>query len=460
MAQTQNRSRPQQQRQAPPQQPPQQSKGAVALIVQSRLPMPVQASEAGISEWQWRQGGDVYWPTAKTPEGILRAFEFCRANQFDAGKRVCHVVGITDGNGRYIESVWPSIASVRIIATRTGLYVKTLPCEFGPDETANFGQFELTYPKWAQITVVRLDANGTPQEIAGPRLMWREYYATRKDSLAPNTMWAKKPSFMIEKCAEAGALRRAFPETLGNTYTDDEVHQQWGKIIDVTPGEVPPRPRREDFIEHKPAAQQQPSFIIVNIAGEEEEQLGAEATAKALETLWQEAARINKGALDVAKDNNAAALDQLREDGHGAVADRLLDSWNDHWMRAPDADKQGTAGGAKQGPRGDAPDRSPAAESQPGTEGRGAPDPQWMRDWNGLKERPAADLLAGGGHPTKQLATDALALVARAGKVELAQPLMHTQAMRTLKEKDLGEFDRVVTGIRQRTAELKDDQRG
>ena len=39
-------------------------------------------------------------------------------------------------------------------------------------------------------------------------------------------MWANRPVGQLEKCAEAGALRRAFPEEIGNALTAEEMDGQ------------------------------------------------------------------------------------------------------------------------------------------------------------------------------------------------------------------------------------------
>lgn len=48
-------------------------------------------------------------------------------------------------------------------------------------------------------------------------------------SIAPNTMWAKRPRGQIAKCAEAQALRKAFPEAIGSLPTAEEME---GKYIE------------------------------------------------------------------------------------------------------------------------------------------------------------------------------------------------------------------------------------
>lgn len=52
-------------------------------------------------------------------------------------------------------------------------------------------------------------------------MYWDDYSKTRK----PTQMWDKMPHTMLEKCAEAKALRRGFPETLAGLYTVEELSQ-------------------------------------------------------------------------------------------------------------------------------------------------------------------------------------------------------------------------------------------
>jgi phage recombination protein Bet len=50
-------------------------------------------------------------------------------------------------------------------------------------------------------------------------------YAQKKKDGQPTQMWATKPHIMLAKCAEALALRRAFPAELSGVYTDEEMAQ-------------------------------------------------------------------------------------------------------------------------------------------------------------------------------------------------------------------------------------------
>ncbi len=59
--------------------------------------------------------------------------------------------------------------------------------------------------------------------------LYREYVQTFKDKatgeLVPNSMWTGRPAGQLEKCAEALALRKAFPQDLSGIYADEEMGQ-------------------------------------------------------------------------------------------------------------------------------------------------------------------------------------------------------------------------------------------
>ena len=81
------------------------------------------------------------------------------------------------------------------------------------------------------------------------RVFWTEAYATTgRGSDVPNEMWRKRPYGQLEKCTEAAALRKAFPEELGSTYAAEEME---GRTIEgeisaayaVAEPAAPPRPK-------------------------------------------------------------------------------------------------------------------------------------------------------------------------------------------------------------------------
>ena len=73
-------------------------------------------------------------------------------------------------------------------------------------------------PAAARVTVTR-DGARFPAVA-----LWTEYVQTTKQG-APTQMWASKGALMLAKCAEALALRKAFPQDLSGIYTGDEMGQ-------------------------------------------------------------------------------------------------------------------------------------------------------------------------------------------------------------------------------------------
>jgi len=473
MAQTQTRSRPQQERQAPP---PQQAPagGQLATIAPPRLPYPPQVAldYYGVDKVQWRTFVESTWPSAKTVEGVLLALDYCKARRLDPFKKPVHVVPIYDRNrGREVESVWPGINEVRTTATRTGLLAGWEPTKFGPHKKANLAGVEVEYPEWAQVLVYRLDANGQKQAYPGPIIYWREYYAPAKhDTLAPNAMWKRKPSFMLEKCAQAAALRAAFPEELGNEYTAEEMR---GKVVDhvATPAGMqeaaPPRPRREDFPEA--AALPQPeapqfSCVIVDLDAEEHDYDSPAKAIEGLEGILRELGRRAERAKDAderrrardaitaAAENNAPAIEALaRIDLE--QAQRLVSRWHEIAGELdPFGLKPATTEQQQQGPRDDAPDRSPpAADTQQGNT-RGAPD--FERQWKALKLPQGGDMLD--GSPWDALLSAAAELIKTASPEDLAKPLLTSALMQRMRADAPDHHRRLADMIRRRNAQLKE----
>lgn len=198
-----------------------------------RLPYPARVEEIfSVSRASWRFLTDVLYPNAEEPETIINVLAYCQARKLDVMKKPVHVVPVWDRKRKkMVDSVWPSIAEVRITAMRTGEYVGKGETIFGPEVTETLGGVEITYPKFAQLTVYRLVA-GVAREFHGEKLLWKEFYAKAgRDTLAPNDMWKTKPFKQLAKCAEADALRAAFPEETGSDPTAEEMH---GQEVDVT----------------------------------------------------------------------------------------------------------------------------------------------------------------------------------------------------------------------------------
>ncbi len=173
-------------------------------------------------------------------ESIKLVLGYCQAAGLDPMQKPVHIVpmycatGKKDANGYDIKAmrdvVMPGIGLYRIQAARTGSYAGAAEPEYGDDVTEKLDSVKVTYPKWCKVTVKRQLANGDIAEFTSIEF-WKENYAMKSKSTAPNAMWLKRPYGQIAKCAEAQALRKAFPE-IGSQPTADEME---GKEIDVTP---------------------------------------------------------------------------------------------------------------------------------------------------------------------------------------------------------------------------------
>lgn len=179
-------------------------------------------------------------------ESIKLVVSYCKAAGLDIMQKPVHIVPIWDGKaGRMRDVVMPGIGLYRTQAMRGGTFAGLSEPEFGEDVSEKVGGFDITYPKWCKVVAKRVLPNGTIAEFPAVE-RWKENYAVKggkEKSIAPNAMWAKRPYGQLAKCAEAQALRKAFPE-LGAAPTAEEME---GKEIDMGQAEVVREPSRPEI---------------------------------------------------------------------------------------------------------------------------------------------------------------------------------------------------------------------
>ena len=165
------------------------------------------------------------YPSAQT-DSIKLVIGYCKAAGLDPIQKPVHIVPMWDGKLSMMRDViMPGIGSYRTQAARSGEYAGVSEPEFGDDVTKTLGGVEITYPATCRVIVKRMMDNGTIAEFAATE-RWIENYAVKggkEKSIAPNTMWMKRPYAQLAKCAEAQALRKAFPEFSGAQPTADEM---------------------------------------------------------------------------------------------------------------------------------------------------------------------------------------------------------------------------------------------
>lgn len=204
-----------------------QNSNAVTKPDDARLPEPV--ARRGIDEAQWRTLATSLYPGAKS-ESILMAIDYCRARRLDPLKKPCHIVPMRVKNAKTGEYEWrdvilPGIYEYRTTAMRTGLYLGHSRPEYGPD----IEHRGVTAPEWCELTVFRWSKEAQ-QRIEFPvRVLFRESAVLTKDGKV-NDRWGKAPMQMLTKCAEAAALREAFPDEFGGEPTYEEME---GREIDA-----------------------------------------------------------------------------------------------------------------------------------------------------------------------------------------------------------------------------------
>ena len=166
-----------------------------------------------------------------TPADLAVFLHQCQRTGLDPFNRQIYMINRRqkDQNGRYVmkQTIQVGIDGFRTIARRAADRNHEL---FSEPETLWCGEDGVWHDVWiaptppvaAKVTVRRGEG-----EFTGVAL-YREYVGTRFDQPTqrhvPNSMWASKPATMIAKCAEALALRKAFPQDLSGLYTADETN--------------------------------------------------------------------------------------------------------------------------------------------------------------------------------------------------------------------------------------------
>lgn len=116
-------------------------------------------------------------------------------------------------------TIQTGIDGFRVIADRRPEYGGQL----GPQWCGDDGQWREFWPAGkpvaARVGVVRRDWDQPAWGVA----LYNEFV------VANNHMWKDKPAHMLAKCAEALAIRKAFPHDLAGLYTDDEMGRADGR---------------------------------------------------------------------------------------------------------------------------------------------------------------------------------------------------------------------------------------
>jgi phage recombination protein Bet len=143
--------------------------------------------------------------------------EVCKRVGLDPFKKQIHAVQRWDNTAkRMVWSYQTGIDGYRSIANSTGAYAGSDEPKFLPADESTPNPIKATVTVWKLVAGQRVPFSASAR--------WDEYVQTTKEG-TPNSMWRKMPYGQLGKCAEALALRKAFPERLSGIHTDEEMEQ-------------------------------------------------------------------------------------------------------------------------------------------------------------------------------------------------------------------------------------------
>lgn len=247
----------------------------VAQAMEKRNNSPATAADTGAlalhadqAWWTPRQLGALRsLGLEKTPDGDLMVFfHFCQKTGLDPFSKQIYLLEKRSKKDNQWVSNWVIVTGIdgfrvnaQRAADRRGI---TLEYEetvwYDKDGGKHEVWLDAAPPAAAKVVVIKVMPDGTRLRIPGmAKFVSYAGYGTKKDgSKYLMSQWGTMPDHMIEKCAEAFALRRAFANDLGGIYAEEELQG------DMTPEHLTRSPESDaDESEDQGQAETPPSDV-------------------------------------------------------------------------------------------------------------------------------------------------------------------------------------------------------
>lgn len=156
-------------------------------------------------------------------EELQLFLQVCKGANLNPFMRQVHLVPRWDSKANAeVRTIQVGIDGFRAVAESSGAYAGNEDPIFDGEDTINYStkakaKNELKVPQQATVTVYKIVQGGRYPFTATAR--WSEYYPGEKMGF----QWHVRPKLMLGKCAEALALRKAFPKLLSGMYAAEEL---------------------------------------------------------------------------------------------------------------------------------------------------------------------------------------------------------------------------------------------